>query len=97
MSNESELKCLCIGIGVGAALAFLLAPKSGAETRKLIQSKASEGTDYIRNQALNAATAAGEALERGNRAVRQQKENVVAAVDAGRAAYVEAASTTPAI
>ena len=95
MFKEQELKCFCIGLGVGAAAGLLFSPTSGVVTRKMIQSKATEGTDYIRNQATIAAHAAADAVDRGNRTIRQRKENVLAAVEAGKAAYSEASAATP--
>ncbi|MDR0842424.1 MAG: YtxH domain-containing protein, partial [Acidobacteriota bacterium] len=36
-----------VGGAIGAAAALLLAPRSGAETRKLIVTKAREGADVV--------------------------------------------------
>jgi gas vesicle protein len=43
-----------IGAALGAAAAMLLAPKSGSETRKVLRSKAEEGTDYLASRASEA-------------------------------------------
>ena len=96
MSNVNEMKCFWIGIGVGVAAGVLFAPKSGAEARQFIQSKTQEGTDTIRNKANGVVHAAAEAVERGAKSIRYQKENVLAAVESGRAAYSEAVAATPA-
>jgi len=111
MTSNDEMKCFWIGLGVGVAAGVLFAPKSGAETRQLIQSKTMEGTDYIKNQATQAvkegseyvknqaaqvANAASDAIDRSSKTIRHKKENVMAAVEAGRAAYDEANKTTPA-
>ena len=68
-----------IGIGVGAMLGLMLAPKSGAETRKMLHEKAQKGI--------------GEAWEQGKRVARKAhraREFVHDAVEAGHAAYREA-------
>jgi gas vesicle protein len=110
MSNTSETTCFVLGLGIGVAAAFLFAPKSGAETRELIQSKAQEGADYIKNQTTQAVkegtdyvknqtaqvvNAATDAVDRGAKTIRYKKENVLAAVEAGKNAYNEAAAATP--
>jgi gas vesicle protein len=111
MTSNDEMKCFWMGLGIGVAAGVLFAPKSGAETRQFIQSKTMEGTDYLKNQATQAvkegseyvknqaaqvANAASEAVERSSKTIRHKKENVMAAVDAGKAAYDEATKTTPA-
>lgn len=83
------------GIGVGATAAILFTPKSGIETRQYLQSKALQGTESIRDQADSAINATTEAVDRGTKSIRYQKENIAAAVDAGRSAYQEAAAATP--
>jgi gas vesicle protein len=97
MSNDSEVKCFCIGLGIGVAAGFLFAPKSGAETRQYLQSKTVDGTDYLKSQTANAVSAAAEAVERSSKTIRHKKENLAAAVEAGKAAYNEASAATPAI
>lgn len=96
MSNDNEMMCFVIGLGVGAATAFLFAPKSGAETRQLIQSKAAQGSDFLKTRAANAVNTAADAVERSSKTLRHKKENVMAAVEAGKAAFEEAAASTPA-
>jgi len=82
MSTQNETKCFFIGLGVGVATAVLLAPKAGAETRQLLQNKAAKAVD-----------AANEVLQQGGEAIRQQKENLVAAVQAGKTAFNGSASS----
>lgn len=97
MNNTNEFKWLAIGFGLGVTAGCLFAPKTGSETREYLQGKAAEGTDYLKTQASGAVNAAADALGRGGKTIRQQKENVVAAVEAGQAAYREAVATTPEI
>jgi gas vesicle protein len=95
MTNDNGTKLFCMGLGIGVAAAFLFAPKSGQASRQYIRDKADEGADYLKRQAQQAADSTADALDRAAKAVRHQKENVTAAVNAGRNAYREAAATTP--
>ena len=95
MNNTNELKCFALGLGVGVTAGLLLAPKSGSEVRQYLQSKAAEGTDYLKNQANGVINAAAGVIDRSGKTLRQQKENVAAAVEAGQVAYREAVATTP--
>jgi gas vesicle protein len=90
-----ELTCLGLGAAAGVAAAVLFAPKSGAQTRDYLRSKAEDGTDFVRTQASDVLNAASNIVERGKRAVRYQTENVSAAVDAGVETYREGVKTTP--
>jgi gas vesicle protein len=93
--NTNEFAFFGIGAALGAAAAILLAPKSGPETRKVLRSKAEEGTDYLASRASEARDTAAEAISRGKKAIRQNAENLSAAVDAGVQTYREAVQTTP--
>jgi gas vesicle protein len=42
------------GLGAGLGLAVLLAPRSGAATRRLIGSKVEEGQDWVKDKAAAA-------------------------------------------
>ena len=93
--STNEFACLGIGAALGAAAALLLAPKSGPETRKLLRSKTEEGTDYLASRAADARDSASQAINRGKKVVKQNAENLSAAVDAGVQTYREAVQTTP--
>jgi gas vesicle protein len=84
-----------MGLGIGVAAAFLFTPKSGQDSRQYLRNKADEGADYLKKQAQQVADSTADVLDRAAKAVRHQKENVEAAVDAGRNAYREAAAATP--
>lgn len=93
--NSNEFTYLGIGAALGVAAAILLAPKSGPETRKLLRSKAEEGTDYLASRASDARDTASQAINRGKKVIKQNAENLSAAVDAGVQTYREAVETTP--
>ena len=84
-----------IGAALGVAAAVLLAPKSGPEARKFLRSKAGESTDYVASCAADARDTASEAINRGKKAMKQNAENLSAAVEAGVQTYREAVHTTP--
>lgn len=89
MDEDSKLSFFFLGLGIGVAAGILFAPKSGAETRDFLLSKANEGADFAKRRAQDLREQAGETLERGKSAVQRHKESLSAAVDAGRQAYRE--------
>jgi gas vesicle protein len=74
-----------LGAVTGAAVALLMAPATGEETRRLLAEKAREGRDK-----------AGEAARQGRELWNRQRENLSTAFDRGREAYEQARSTNPA-
>jgi len=93
MSEESnageKALYLMLGAMIGAVTALLLAPRSGAETRKIIASKARESADYVASRTKAAAEKTAEYMDRGKDLLQQQRNSVAAAVDAGKQAYRE--------
>jgi gas vesicle protein len=80
----------------GAVLALLFAPRSGRETREILNEKLREGAERskdFREQARERGKAfmeeAGEYVERGREVVQDRKGRLAAAIDAGRQAYRE--------
>jgi len=93
MEDDSKLSYFFLGLGLGVAVGVLFAPKSGAETREFLRTKAEEGTDYVKQRADNLKETAAETLERSKQTIQKQKDNLAAAVEAGKQAYREATST----
>ena len=93
MSDESnggsKLAFLLAGIGIGAILALLFAPKSGEETREQITRKAGEGREYVKTKGLELRKDAEDLVEKAKGVVNQQKEQLSAALEAGKQAYHE--------
>ena len=85
--EDSKLSYFLFGLGMGVAVGVLFAPKSGQETRELLMSKANEGRDYLRQKGEEVRDSATEAIGRGREAFQQQKDNLAAALDAGKQAY----------
>ena len=81
------------GLGIGAIAGVLYAPRSGAETREVLRSKAEEGREFVRNRAQQARQQAEEWIGRGRDVLNQQKDQFRSAYEAGKQAYRE--TTTP--
>jgi gas vesicle protein len=76
-----------LGALTGAAVALLMAPATGEETRRIIADRAREGRDR-----------AGEAARQGRDMLSRQRENLNTAFERGREAYQQARggpATTP--
>ena len=80
---SGSLLPFALGVGVGAAVALLLAPRSGEEFRGDISEKVTDGVNELR--------AAGKHVKRKAQGfVADAKERVDEAVQAGEAAFNEA-------
>ena len=73
-----------LGALTGAAVALLVAPQTGEETRRMLGDRAREGADR-----------AAEAARQGREMLNRQKENISSAVARGREAYEQARGTSP--
>jgi len=73
-----------MGAITGAAAALLLAPASGADTRRVLNEKAREGRDR-----------AADAARQGAEFVQKQRGQLSTAIDRGRQAYQRARESEP--
>ena len=85
-----------IGGLAGAALAVLFAPRSGEETRELLDEKLKESTERgkrLRDRAVakgrEALDDASEYLDKQRDTLEKRRDRLTAAVEAGRQAYRE--------
>ncbi len=78
-----------LGAFIGAATALLLAPRSGEETRKLIATKARESADYMASRSRSIADKASAYVDKGKEVLQQQRDQLTAALEAGKQAYRE--------
>jgi gas vesicle protein len=85
--DKNGFSSFLLGLGVGVGIGMLFAPKSGAETREAIKSKAGEGADYLKNRTGDIRQTAAEWVDKGKEALNRQKENLNDAMEAGRQAY----------
>jgi len=83
MSKDSSVSNMMIAFVVGAltgaAVALLVAPASGEETREYLGKKVREGKDKAR-----------EAMDQGREYYQQHRDQIVTAVDRGREAFQQA-------
>jgi gas vesicle protein len=103
MEERSGFGYFLLGLGLGVAAGVLWAPRSGDETRQLLADKAGEGADYlksrteegkqyVRQRADELKDSASDIYEKGKSTVTRHKENLNAAVEAGKQAYRDALS-----
>ena len=97
MGDDNKFSYFFLGLGLGVAVGVLFAPKSGSETRDLLLTKADEGKDYVRRRAEELRDSANDAIDKGKNVVSRQKDQLAAAVEAGKQAYRDAlAASQPA-
>jgi gas vesicle protein len=68
---------------------ILFAPEAGEETREFLSKKADESKDYAQRKVRELTERAEDLVQRGKEVVTQTKEQIAAAVDAGRETYKE--------
>lgn len=90
MDDDKKLSYFCLGLGIGVAVGVLFAPKAGEETRQILRSKAEEGKDFIRRRAEDIKGQAEGIADRSKDVLLQKKDQISAAVEAGKQAYREA-------
>jgi gas vesicle protein len=73
-----------LGAMTGAAVALLMAPATGEETRRILGEKAREGREK-----------AGEAARQGRELWDRQRDNISTAIERGKEAYDQARGTQP--
>lgn len=86
-SASSIMFSFLLGGIVGAGLALLLAPQSGAETRKRITEASDDLKHKADDLAKQARSSVESAIDRGREAFEEKKSTVVSAIDAGREAF----------
>lgn len=88
-NGASKVAFFLAGMGIGAILALLFAPKSGKETRDYLTQKAEEGKEYVTVRGRELRKQAEDAVEKAKDVVTKQKEQLSAALEAGKQAYQE--------
>ena len=76
-----------MGLGIGALVGILFAPQAGEQTRELIAGKADEGRDYLLRKGRDVRDQASTYVDRGKEVIGQQREQLAAAIEAGKQAY----------
>ncbi len=99
-NSASKMAYFLAGMGLGAVVALLFAPRSGKETRDYISHKAEEGREYLTQKAEEGRefvtarsrelrTQAEQVVDKAKDVVSKQKEQLSAALEAGKHAYQE--------
>ena len=78
---------LGIGLGTGILIGLLVAPKSGSETRYVIRRSAADGEEYLEKRSAEFR----DTLKDMIKTVTRQRDNLTAAIEAGKEAYRRAA------
>ena len=89
MENNDGAKFLYFltGVSIGALVGVLFAPHSGEKTRGLIADQAGESRDYLLRKGTELRKQASDYVERGKEVLTDQRDQMVAAVAAGKQAY----------
>jgi gas vesicle protein len=87
---DSKLPYFFLGLGVGAAVAVLYAPAPGEELREDLRRCADDSRDYLKRRGGELRQQADEILHRGRENAQSQRDQLAAALEAGRRAYREA-------
>jgi gas vesicle protein len=79
-----------LGAITGAAVALLMAPASGEETRRILAEKAREGRDRANEAARQGIDLVNRGKETVTGAIGRGKETVTTAIERGKEAYQQA-------
>jgi gas vesicle protein len=90
MEEDNKFSYFFLGLGLGVAVGLLFAPKTGADTRDLIKSKADEGKEFLKQRATELRDNASDVIDKSRTVVSRQRDNLSAAVEAGKQAYRDA-------
>jgi gas vesicle protein len=96
MEENKGLSYFFLGLGIGVAVGMIFAPVSGTEARGAIRDRALEGGDYLKKRSQDLRDSANEVVQRGRDVVNRQRDQLSAAVDAGKQAYRETVGGAPA-
>lgn len=88
-NNGSSVAFFLAGAGIGAILALLFAPKSGKETREYLSQRASESREKVAAKSQEYRRQAEGYVDKAKDLVNKQKEQLSAALEAGKQAYQE--------
>lgn len=90
MKDSNRIRSFLLGLSVGAAATVLFAPKSGADTRRRVQTKAHDTANRLKRQAEDFRDRAVKTTEQRKLQVKNQLNRFSRAVDAGKRALKEA-------
>ena len=76
-----------MGLGIGSLIGILLAPQSGERTREILTERAEEGREYLLRKGREVREQASSLVDRGKETMAHQRDQLSAAIDAGKQAY----------
>lgn len=89
----SKLAYFLVGGGIGAIVALLFAPRTGQETRDFIAQRTADGRERVTSATRVTSEKVSDYLDKGleksKEAVITQKDQISAAIAAGKQAYQE--------
>ncbi|MBI5214105.1 MAG: YtxH domain-containing protein [Nitrospirae bacterium] len=86
-SAGSVLLSFLLGGMVGAGVALLMAPQSGADTRRKIREMADEAKEKATDYVSHAKEMVSSTVEKGKGIYEERKSAITAAIEAGKDAY----------
>ncbi|HAK88188.1 MAG: hypothetical protein A2077_00860 [Nitrospirae bacterium GWC2_46_6] len=86
-SAGSVLLSFLLGGMVGAGVALLMAPQSGADTRRKIREMADEAKEKATDYVSHAKDMVSSTVEKGKGIYEERKSAITAALEAGKDAY----------
>jgi gas vesicle protein len=86
-NGGSNVAFFLAGAGIGAILALLFAPKSGRETRDYLSQRAVESRDKVAAKSQEYRRQAEGYVDKAKDVVNKQKDQLSAALEAGKQAY----------
>ena len=92
MADDRGFSARAVGLAfvsgglVGAAVALLLAPQSGRETREQLRGYARRAEENVHELADRATEALGKTVDKGRELIKDKQAVLTEAVEAGRAA-----------
>ena len=87
----SKLAYFLVGGGIGAIVALLFAPRTGRETREIIAQRTADSRERVasatRATSEKVSDYVDKGLGKGKEAVSSQRDQISAAIEAGKQAY----------
>ena len=83
----SRLAYFLVWGGIGAIVALLFAPRSGRETREMIALRAVDSRERVLSASRNVSDKVSTYINKGKEVVATQKDQISAAIEAGKQAY----------
>jgi gas vesicle protein len=80
----STVSVFLVGLSIGAAVALLLAPKTGKDIRKMIGRKAEDTSDYVQSKGKEVLAQLQELVEQAQTLVEEGRKTVEKVAEAGR-------------